>query len=265
MPLFSLVYKFKVFLVFFAVLFLLYMHSPESDALSLLHILEGPSSLHFLGTDDLGRDVFSRLIEGSLLSLSVGISVCLIAGITGTFIGIVSAWFGGWWDVFLMRLTDIFLSFPGVLIAIGIAALSGPSVFNIIFALGFLGWVSFARIARAQTLSVKESEYIQAAQVSGVSSVAILTRYILPNVTAPLIVEAIFTLSGSMLAEAGLSFLGIGVQAPQASLGTMLREGARYLFVAPHMVFFSGFALMLLVLFFNVLGDNVRKKMKIKK
>lgn len=243
-----------------------YTQAPASNAVDLSNILIAPFSENYiLGTDELGRDILSRLSEGMLLSIFVGLSVCIISSVIGVSIGTLSAYLGGKWDAVLMRITDIFLSFPGVLIAIGIAALAGPSVFNIIFALGFLGWVSFARLSRASTLSVLEREYVQAAKLNSVSHVAILTRYVLPNISAPLIIECIFTISGAMLAEAGLSFLGIGVQAPNASLGTMLREGARYMLVAPHMVFFSGLALTLLVLTMNLTGEKLRNVLDVRK
>lgn len=251
--------------MFLALLFIAYALTPASDLIDLNTILNAPSLNHIFGTDELGRDIFARLLEGVMLSITVGILVCLISASLGIMVGTLSAYLGGWWDAILMRITDVFLSFPGVLIAIGIAALAGPSVWNIIFALGFLGWVSFARLSRASTLSLLKREYMQAAKLNGVSHVAILTRYILPNISAPLIIECIFTISGAMLAEAGLSFLGIGVQAPQASLGIMLREGARYMLVAPHMVFFSGFSLMLLVLMMNLLGEHLRNKLDVRK
>ena len=258
-------YKMIALMAFLLLLAFGYTVAPNSAEINLYDILSAPSSAHILGTDELGRDILARLIEGIMLSISVGVAVCVISAIIGTIVGVISAWLGGFWDSILMRITDVFLSFPGVLIAIGIAALAGPSVTNIIIALGFLGWVTFARLARAGTLSVKEMEFVQAARLSTVPNVTILTRYILPNITAPLIIECIFTISGAMLAEAGLSFLGIGVQAPQASLGTMLREGARYMLVSPHMVFFSGFALMLLVLLLNLMGEAARSKLDVKK
>ena len=250
--------------VFFFIVIFAYLSTPPSNMVQLDALLQAPSLSHFLGTDELGRDILARLVEGVALSIFIGIAVCIISALIGITVGVVSAYYGGIWDVVLMRITDIFLSFPGVLIAIGIAALAGPSVMNIVFALGFLGWVSFARLTRAQTLSLLQREYIYAAKLNAVPNVAILTRYVLPNISAPLIIECIFTISGAMLAEAGLSFLGIGVQAPQASLGVMLREGARYMLVAPHLVFFAGFALMLLVLCLNLLGEGLRKKLDVR-
>tara|TARA_R110000868_G_scaffold190862_2_gene434952 strand:- start:17959 stop:18753 length:795 start_codon:yes stop_codon:yes gene_type:complete len=227
-------------------------------------ILNAPSSAYWLGTDELGRDVLPRLIDGVKVSLTVGVSVLLLAGTIGVVIGVVSGWYGGIVDTVLMRITDVFLSFPGVLIAICFAALTEPDVKNVIFALGLMGWVSFARLARVQTLSIKNLEYMQAAHLGGVGTVRMLSHYVLPNIAAPLIVESIFTIAGAMLSEAGLSFLGIGIQPPDASLGAMLREGARYMLMAPHLVVVPGVTLMLLVFSLNLAGDKIRDRLDVK-
>jgi peptide/nickel transport system permease protein len=161
-------------------------------------------------------------------------------------------------DAVLMRITDIFLSFPGILIAICFAALTGPDIKNVIFALGLMGWVSFARLARVQTLKIKNEDYVQSAIISGTSTFTILMVCVLPNIAAPLIIESVFTIAGAMLSEAGLSFLGIGIQAPDPSLGSMLREGARYLLVAPHLVVVPGATLMCIVFTLNLAGDKLR-------
>lgn len=232
--------------------------------LNLEHLLQTPNAAHWLGTDELGRDILQRLSVGVGLSLKVGIIVVLVAGTVGITVGLISGYFGGWVDSILMRITDVFLAFPGILIAIAFAALSGPGIENVIMALALMGWVGFARLARAQTLALANAEYVQAAQVSGVSHARILFGYILPNISAPLIVEAVFAIAGSMLAEAGLSFLGIGVQPPEPSLGSMLREGATNMFVAPHVIMAPGFTLMGLVLLLNLLGDRLRDKMDVR-
>lgn len=232
--------------------------------ISLENILQGISTEHYFGTDELGRDVLSRLVSGIEVSLMVGFWVWVLAGFIGTFVGLLSGWFGGWVDMILMRVTDIFLSFPGVLIAICFAALTAPDIKNVIFALGLMGWVSFARLARVQTLAIKKQEYIQAAHLSGVSGFVIVLFYVLPNIAAPLIVESVFTIAGAILAEAGLSFLGIGIQPPDASLGSMLREGARYMLMAPHLVVVPGATLMLIVLCLNLVGDALRDKLDMK-
>ncbi len=229
--------------------------------IALDNMLSPPSADYLLGTDELGRDLLTRLMSGATLSVYVGFCVLMLAGVIGTVVGVVSGWFGGWVDMLLMRVTDIFLSFPGVLIAICFAALTAPDVKNVIFALGLMGWVSFARLARVQTMAVKKQEYIQAARLSGVSGFVIVLFYVLPNIAAPLVVESVFTIAGAMLSEAGLSFLGIGVQPPEASLGAMLREGARYMLMAPHLVVVPGVTLMLLVFTLNLVGDKLRDKL----
>lgn len=236
------------------------------DALSLNldQLLTPPSAMHWLGTDELGRDILQRLSAGVGLSLRVGIVVVLVAGSIGITIGLISGYMGGWVDSILMRITDVFLAFPGILIAIAFAALAGPGIENVIMALALMGWVGFARLTRAQTLALANAEYVQAAQVSGVSHGRILFTYLLPNISAPLIIEAVFATAGAMIAEAGLSFLGIGVQPPEPSLGSMLREGARYMLVAPHAVLAPGLTLMGLVLLLNLLGDRLRDKMDVR-
>lgn len=251
-----------LFVTFLYVLLLLL--KGDAFGISLNGILTPPTAENIFGTDELGRDVLSRLVSGVSVSLTVGFWVWVLAGTIGTIVGVLSGWFGGWVDMVLMRITDIFLSFPGVLIAICFAALTEPDVKNVIFALGLMGWVSFARLARVQTLSVKKREYIQAATLSGVSGCVMVFFYVLPNIAAPLIVESIFTVAGAMLSEAGLSFLGIGVQPPEASLGSMLREGARYMLMAPHLVVVPGVTLMLLVLTLNLVGDALRDKLDMK-
>lgn len=261
--------KLSLPLVFFVILILIFtlLNFLKIDGLhiSLENILQGFSNEHYFGTDELGRDVLSRLISGVKVSLMVGFWVLVLTSTIGIFVGILSGWYGGWIDMVLMRITDIFLSFPGVLIAICFAALTEPDIKNVIFALGLMGWVSFARLARVQTLAIKKQEYIQAAHLSGVSGFVIVCFYVLPNIAAPLIVESVFTVAGAILAEAGLSFLGIGIQPPDASLGSMLREGARYMLMAPHLVVVPGVTLMLIVLCLNLVGDALRDKMDMKR
>jgi peptide/nickel transport system permease protein len=228
-------------------------------------ILTSPNLEYFFGTDELGRNILPRLAHGIIISVFVGISVLVLSATIGISVGIISGWYGGIIDSILMRITDIFLSFPGILIAICFAALSGPGVGNVILALGLMGWVSFARLTRIQTLALKKEEFIQAAVLSGVKNLRIWRQYILPNITAPLIVEAIFTVAGSIIAEAGLSFLGIGIQPPDPSLGSMLREGTRYMLVAPHLVFIPGTTLMLIILMLSFWGDVIRDRLDVRR
>lgn len=218
----------------------------------------------FLGYDELGRSISSRLFLGMQLSILVGVSVTALAGFIGITIGMLAGWYGKWVDGVLMRITDIFLSFPGILIAIMFAALSAPGISSVVLALGLTGWVTFARLARVQTHIIKQMDYVSAARISRLPTRVILFRHILPNIATPLLVEAIFTTAGAMLAEAGLSFLGIGIQPPSPSLGSMLREGARYMSVAPHLVLYPGLALVSLVLCLTLIGEALRQRIDVR-
>lgn len=202
--------------------------------------------------------MFDRIIAGARTSLIVAFSVVCISTVTGTLIGMVSAWLGGFWDHLIVRLIDIFLAFPGILLAIALSGILGPGIENVVFALSAVGWVGFARLARAQTLSVKHREHVLAAIAMGSGTDRILIRHVLPLIAAPLIIEATFGIAGIIVAEAGLSFLGLGVQPPDASWGSVIREGTRYMLVAPHLVLIPSAALMLVVLSVNVLGDAFR-------
>ncbi len=255
----------SIALLFTSLLGWQFISAYTSEQMFLDKMMQAPSTDFILGTDELGRDQLIRLSEGVSLSLTVGCIVAVICCVVGTLIGVISGYYKGWIDQLLMRITDVFLSFPGILMAIALAALMGPGITNLIYALCLMGWVGFARLARAQTLMVREQDYVKAAEITGVSQHLVLIKYILPNIAAPLIVEFSFNMAGAMLAEAGLSFLGLGVQAPTASLGAMLREGARYMLVAPHMVLAPGLCLMLLVLALNLLGDALRDKLDVRR
>ncbi|MDQ6956295.1 MAG: ABC transporter permease [Mariprofundaceae bacterium] len=228
-------------------------------------VLAGTSSEHLLGCDNLGRDVLSRLAEGLQLSIFVGVIVVLLGAILGITIGVLAGWYGGWLDIVLMRIADVVLSFPGILLAIALAAMLGPGVENLILALVVVGWVGFARLSRVQVLSLKSAAYIEAALANGMSFLYITLRHLLPNIAAPLLVEASFGLAAVMIGEAGLSFLGVGVQAPDASLGTMIREGTRLMLVQPSLVIWPGLMLFLVVMAVNVLGDALRDRLDVKR
>ena len=234
------------------------------DHINLEQILTPPSFQEWFGYDDLGRSIFDRLITGARASFFVSFWVVFLSSIVGTIIGIIAAWRGGWFDLVIVRIIDIFLAFPGILLAIALAGILGPGINNIIIALTVVGWVGFARLARAQTLSIKSREHIQAAKALGTPTHKTLWQHVLPLIIAPLIVEATFGIAGVVIAEAGLSFLGLGIQPPTASWGTMIRDGTRYMLVAPHMVIAPGLALCLVVLSVNMLGDKLRDKMDIK-
>ncbi|HJQ39794.1 MAG TPA: nickel transporter permease [Thermoanaerobaculia bacterium] len=219
--------------------------------------LEAPSNQHLLGLDDLGRDVLSRVIFGARVSLRVGFSVVLLAALTGVTLGAISGYFGGAVDVMVMRLCDILLAFPGILLAIALVAVLGPSLNNVILALAVIGWVGYARLVRGQVLKVREMEYVTAAKALGAKSPRVIIRHVLPNVINPVIVMATLGLAGAILSEAALSFLGLGVQPPTPSWGAMLTAGRRYLGLANHLAIFPGAAIMLAVMGLNFLGDGL--------
>lgn len=219
--------------------------------------LESPSRSHLLGLDDLGRDVLSRIVYGARVSLRVGFSVVLIASIIGIVAGAISGYYGGAVDAVIMRLTDILLAFPGILLAIALVAVLGPSLNNVILALATIGWVGYARLVRGQVLKVREMEFVTAAKALGARSGRVIALHVLPNVINPVIVMATLGLAGAILSEAALSFLGLGVQPPTPSWGAMLTSGRRYLGLANHLAIFPGAAIMLAVMGLNFLGDGL--------
>lgn len=234
------------------------------DQVALQHILLPPGSELWLGADDLGRSLAARVLAGAQTSFIVALWVVLVSTVVGTIIGTLSGYLGGRWDLLVVRIIDIFLAFPGILLAIALAGILGPGIENVVIALSVVGWVGYARLARAQVLSLKHREHVQAAIALGAGTWRIVFRHLLPLMMAPLIVEASFGVAGIVIAEAGLSFLGLGVQPPEASWGSMIRDGARYLLVAPHMVLVPGVALMLVVLSVNLLGDRLRDKLDVR-
>jgi peptide/nickel transport system permease protein len=230
----------------------------QPNEIDLAKILLAPGETSVLGYDDLGRPIFDRIVLGAKTSFLVAVWVVIVSLIIGVTLGMLSAYYGGWFDQLIVQIIDIFLAFPGILLAIALAGIMGPGIENVVIALSVVGWVGYARLTRAQVLSVKQREHIQAAVALGSPSMTIFTKHILPLILAPIIVEASFGIAGIVIAEAGLSFLGLGVQPPEASWGSMIRDGARYLLVAPHMVLAPGIALMLVVLAVNLLGDRIR-------
>jgi len=221
-------------------------------------ILMAPGVENVFGFDDLGRPIFDRVVLGAKTSFIVSLWVVVLSALIGVVVGMLSAYYGGWLDQLLVQIIDIFLAFPGILLAIALAGIMGPGIENVVIALSIVGWVGYARLTRAQVLSVKQRDHIQAAIALGSQSTTIFYHHILPLILAPIIVEASFGIASIVIAEAGLSFLGLGVQPPDASWGSMIRDGSRYLLVAPHMVLIPGTALMLVVLAVNLLGDRVR-------
>jgi peptide/nickel transport system permease protein len=219
--------------------------------------LEGPSPDHLLGLDDLGRDVLSRVIWGARVSLQVGVSVVVISTLIGVLLGAISGYFGGAVDTAVMRTCDVLLAFPGILLAIAMVAVMGPSLVNVVIALSVAGWVSYARLVRGQVLKVREMEFVVAARALGARSLRVIAGHVLPNVISPVIVMATLGLAGAILAEASLSFLGLGVQPPTPSWGAMLTAGRRYIGEAEHLAIFPGVAIMVAVMGLNFLGDGL--------
>jgi peptide/nickel transport system permease protein len=233
-------------------------------AIDLKGELEGPRAGHLLGQDKLGRDILSQIIYGSRVSLVVGVVVVGISLLVGVSLGAAAGYFGGIFDTALMRIVDILLAFPGILLAIALAGILGPNLRNIILALSVLGWVGYARLVRGQVMAEKNREYVAAARALGASHPRIILRHILPNCFAPVIVEATFGLAGVILAESSLSFLGLGPQ-DVPTWGRLMNEGAQYLLFAPHVATFPGIAIMLTVLGFNFIGDGLRNRWDVKR
>jgi len=217
-----------------------------------------PSRIHLFGTDLLGRDIFSRVIYGSRISIEVGIVAVGISVVIGLFFGALAGYFGNVSDAIIMRFADIFFAFPYILGAIAIMTILGPGLINIFIAIGILGWASFARIFRGSILSIKNKEYIEAARALGASNYRIITKHIFPNAFAPIIVYATMNVGTAIIVEAALSFLGLGVQPPTPAWGKMLSESLDYIDIAPWMMFFPGLAIVLTVLGFVLLGDGLR-------
>lgn len=224
----------------------------------LFNRLQSPSLDHPMGTDQLGRDIFSRLLFGARISLRIAVIVVGITLTIGTSVGVIAGYVGGWVDEVLMRIVDILLAFPGILLALVIAGILGPSLTNIMIALSVVGWTQYARIIRGSVLAVKEEKYIKSAQLMGVSDTTIITRHVIPNVVTPVIVLATMDLAYVILGTAGLSFLGLGAQPPTPEWGTMLASGRNYVDTAWWVVNFPGLAIMITVLGFNLLGDGLR-------
>ncbi len=234
------------------------------NQIDLSQILSTPDWNNLLGTDDLGRSVLDRAITGGFTSFIVAAFVTIISVVVGTTVGCVSGYIGGWVDAVAVRIIDIFLAFPGILLAIALSGVMGPGIENVIIALSIVGWVGYARLSRAQVLSLKNREHVLAAHALGTSNLQIIKAHILPLIMAPLIVEGTFGIAGIVIAEAGLSYLGLGVQPPASSWGSMIRDGSQYLLVAPHMVIAPGVILMLVVMSVNLLGDQIRDYLDVK-
>ena len=211
-----------------------------------------------MGTDDLGRCLLSRIIYGTRVSLKLGVIVVGIITVIGVTLGLISGYYGGIVDEIIMRLVDVVLAFPGIILALAVAGALGPGLFNVMLALAMVGWTGLARVVRGSVLSIKEKEFVESARALGCSDLHIMTRHILPNVMAPVIVLATLDMAFIILAAAGLSFLGLGAQPPTPEWGSMLNNGRAFMRTAPHLTTFPGLAIMITVLAFNFLGDGLR-------
>ena len=220
--------------------------------------LAPPSADHYFGADKLGRDIFSRMLYGARISLVVGLGVVLLAALVGTTVGITAGYAGGWWDESIMRITDIFFAFPSLILAMAIAGALGPSLRNALIAVAVVTWPVYARLVRGQVLILREREFVQAAHAVGASHTLILRRHLFPNTMSPLLVQASFDMGTTILAVAGLSFIGFGAQPPTPEWGVMISEGRNYITTHYWLTFFPAMAMLFAVAGFNLVGDGLR-------
>jgi peptide/nickel transport system permease protein len=235
-----------------------YMAPHDPNKINVKAILEAPSSEHLLGTDDLGRDVLSRMIYGSRISLFVGFVAVGIASLIGVFLGSVSGYYGGWVDNLIMRGVDIMLTFPSFFLILAVIAFVGPSIWNIMVVIGVTGWMGVCRLVRAQFLSLKEREFVVAARSQGAKDLRIIFRHLLPNAMAPVLVSATLGVAGAILLESALSFLGIGVQPPTSTWGNILTAGKDNIEIAWWLSLYPGLAIFFTVMGYNLLGEGIR-------
>jgi len=250
-------------LVVVAALFLLsfcagFITPYDPDALDAWHVLLPPSSAHLFGTDELGRDVLTRVIYGARVSLKVGFVAVGIAVAIGTVVGLFAGFYGGWADSLLMRIVDIMLCFPTFFLILAVIAMLEPSIWYIMIIIGLTGWMGVARLVRAEVLSLKSRDFVSAARVLGASDLRIIFRHILPNALSPVLVSATLGVAGAILTESALSFLGIGVQPPTPSWGNILTSGKDYIEFAWWLSLFPGVAILVTVLSYNLVGEGIR-------
>jgi peptide/nickel transport system permease protein len=237
----------------------------DPTQIALAEGLRAPSLRHPFGQDRLGRDILSRIAYGARVSLGVASATVVVSLTLGTLIGLCSGLAGGWVDELVMRLVDILLAFPGILLAIALSAVLGPSLANVVLALSMIGWTGFARLVRAETLSIRSRTHVESAVALGAKPRRILGLHVLPLLAGPLCVQATFGFAGAIVAEASLSFLGLGTQPPTPSWGAMLSEGRSFLLVAPHVALFPGTAVFATVLGINLLGDALRDALDVRR
>ena len=230
----------------------------DPQAQNVLEGLRPPSAAHLFGTDKLGRDLLSRILYGARISLFVGVVVVLLSSVVGTLLGVLAGYLGGWVDEALMRITDIFFAFPALILAMAIAGALGPSLQNALIAISAVTWPVYARLLRGQVLALREREFVLAARIVGVPEWQIILRHLLPNMLAPLLVQASFDMGGAITSVAGLSFIGFGAQPPTPEWGVMISEARTYMATAWWMGTFPALSIMLVVGGFNLLGDGLR-------
>lgn len=261
--------QFTIFLILALVVIIVAIFAPyiapkDPYYAVMIDSLKAPSKDYLLGSDILGRDLLSRIIYGTRYSLFMTLTLIAIVFFIGTFLGIISGYFGGIIDIIIMRVGDMMVSFPGIILAIAIAGLLGPSVINAVIAIAAVTWVKYARLSRAMVLKIKQELYIEAAKVTGSKTYNILFKYILPNMFTLMLVTAVSDIGALMLEIAALSFLGFGAQPPAPEWGAMLNEGRTYLARAPWLMIYPGMAIVIVVIIFNMLGDSLRDLMDIK-
>ncbi|WNS77531.1 ABC transporter permease [Bacillus sp. DTU_2020_1000418_1_SI_GHA_SEK_038] len=250
----AIIILFYIFIAIFAPL--LAPYSPYE--INLENKLIPPSADHWMGTDDKGRDILSRILYGARLSMGVGFAAVIFGAFFGIIFGLIAGYYGKWIDSIIMRMMDVMLAFPGILLALAIIAALGPSLINVTIAVGAFSVPLFARIVRGSTLEVKRLEYIDAIRSLGASDLTIIFKHVFPNILSPIIVQGTLRLATAILSAAGLSFLGLGAQPPSPEWGTMLSSGRDFLFSAPYIALFPGLAISILVLGFNIFGDGLR-------
>ncbi len=267
-------YKINIFLVFGSLLILLFFgfafwsftySYDEANQVNLSQKFISPNFTHFMGTDETGAELFKKVLIGSRVSLFIAFSVVFIGLIIGTLYGSISGYYGKKVDETMMRLLDLFYSFPGFLLALTLVCVLGPSLLNLVFALSLTSWTGFARLVRGEVLHLKELDYISSARSIGSSDFRILFKHIIPNLTGLLLVQSTFSLAGTLIVESGLSFLGLGAPAHIPTWGSLLNSGKFYLVEAFHISFFPGISIVLVVLGFNLLGDGLKQMLDPKK
>lgn len=252
------IYTALVILIILVAIFAPYLAPQDPFDGNMKNVLQPPSSEHLLGTDKLGRDTFSRIICGTRVSLAMTICLVMLLAIVGTIVGVLSGYFGGKIEIVLMRLADMMLSFPGVVLAIAIAGILGGSIVNTILALLIVGWAKYARLVRSLVIKLRNNDFIIAAQVNGTKTLNILTRHILPNILPMIVITGAMDIGTMIMEIAGLSFLGFGAQPPTPEWGLMLNEGRQYLQTSPWLMIYPGIAIFIVVAIFNLWGDSLR-------